>query len=229
MRFALCYASVAVVEAPKRDDRQVELARTRGVVKRFGAATAVRGVTCAFRSGEIHAVCGENGAGKSTLLKLVAGMTAPDAGEVTVGGGPLAPHTSREAIRRGVAMVLQHFALVPAFTVLENIVLGAEPTRAFGVLDLGAGRARATAIARDLGVALPLDARLETLGLGDRQRTEIARALFRDARLVILDEPTAVLTKTEAEALYATLRRLADRGKGVVVVTHKLDEVRAHA
>lgn len=220
---------MAVAGTPEREDREVELARTHGVAKRFGAVEAVRGVSCAFRSREIHAVCGENGAGKSTLLKLVAGMTAPDAGEVVVGGRPLDPHTSREAIRRGVAMVLQHFALVPAFTVLENIVLGAEPTRAFGVLDLGAARARAEAIARDLGVELRLDARIEGLGIGDRQRTEIARALFRDARLLILDEPTAVLTKAEAEALYATLRRLADRGKGVVVVTHKLDEVRAHA
>jgi simple sugar transport system ATP-binding protein len=199
------------------------------VEKRFGAIAAVRGVTCSFRGGEIHAVCGENGAGKSTLLKLVAGMLVPDAGEVLVGTTRLEPHTPREAIARGVAMVLQHFALVPAFTALENIVLGAEPTGAFGVIDRHAARARATKIASDLGAPLPLDARVETLGVGDRQRIEIARALFRDARLVILDEPTAVLTKTEATALYATLQRLVERGKGVVVVTHKMDEVRAHA
>jgi simple sugar transport system ATP-binding protein len=126
-------------------------------------------------------------------------------------------------------MVLQHFALVPVFTALENVVLGAEPASALGVLDLDAARKRADAVAKDLGAKLDWDARVETLGIGDRQRLEIARALFRDARLLILDEPTAVLTKTEAAALYATLRRLADAGKGIVVVTHKMDEVRAHA
>jgi ABC-type uncharacterized transport system ATPase subunit len=205
------------------------LARTSGVTKRFGALVAVRDVSCAFRAGEIHAVCGENGAGKSTLLKLVAGMLVPDAGEVFAFGAPLDPHTPREAIRRGVAMVLQHFALVPVFTALENIILGAEIASPVGVLDRAAARARATKVAKDLGVELPLDVLVETLGVGDRQRIEIARALFRDANLIILDEPTAVLTKTEAEGLYATLRRLADGGKGVVVVTHKMDEVRAHA
>ena len=208
---------------------KTELARARGVEKRFGAIVAVAGASCAFQSGEIHAVCGENGAGKSTLLKLVAGMLVPDDGEVSVNGSPLAPHTPGEAIRRGVAMVLQHFALVPVFTALENIVLGAEPTGAFGVVDRAVARTRAAKVAADLGVDLPLDALVETLGIGDRQRIEIARALFRDARLVILDEPTAVLTKAEVASLYATLRRLADGGKGIVVVTHKMDEVRAHA
>lgn len=208
----------------------VQLARVRSVDKRFGAIVAVRGVSCAFRSGEIHAVCGENGAGKSTLLKLVAGMLAPDSGVVEVSGTALSPHTPREAIRRGVAMVLQHFALVPVFTALENIVLGAEPTGRLGVLDEAAARARIATIATELGTTLPpLDTRVEDLGIGERQRIEITRALFRDARLVILDEPTAVLTKTEAAALYATMKRLAAAGKGIVVVTHKMDEVRAHA
>ncbi len=220
---------MAVAGALKGEGTERELARTRAVTRRCGAILAVRDVSCVFRSGEIHAVCGENGAGKSTLLKLVAGMLTPDAGEVVVGGRTLEPHTPREAIRRGVAMVLQHFALVPVFTALENIVLGAEPAGGLGVLDLAAARARAETIASDLGVVLPLDARVETLGIGDRQRIEIARALFRDARLVILDEPTAVLTKAEASALYGTLRRLANGGKGIVVVTHKMDEVRAHA
>jgi general nucleoside transport system ATP-binding protein len=204
------------------------LARVRSVEKRFGELIAVRDVTCEFNAAEIHAVCGENGAGKSTLLKLVAGMLVPDAGEVVVGAAQLEPHTPREAIRRGVAMVLQHFALVPAFTALENIILGAEPA-SLGILDTASARARAKAIAVELGVTLPLDARVESLGIGDRQRIEIARALFRDARLVILDEPTAVLTKTEAAQLYATVRRLAAAGKGIVVVTHKMDEVREHA
>jgi simple sugar transport system ATP-binding protein len=205
------------------------LARARAVSIRFGATIAVRGVSCEFHAGEIHAVCGENGAGKSTLLKLVAGMLVPDAGEIFVGDAPLIPATPREAIARGVAMVLQHFALVPVLTTLENIVLGAELTGPFGVLDRARARTRIEAIAADLGISLALDARVETLGIGDRQRIEIVRALFRDAKLLILDEPTAVLTKTEAAALYATVRRLADAGRGIVVVTHKMDEVRDHA
>lgn len=206
-----------------------ELARVVSVEKRFGDLVAVRRASCSFRAGEIHAVCGENGAGKSTLLKVVAGMLVPEAGHVEAFGEPLAPHTPREAIRRGIGMVLQHFALVPVFTALENVVLGAEPAGALGALDMAAARARAERVAKELGVDLPWDARVESLGVGDRQRLEIARALFRDAKLLILDEPTAVLTKGEASALYATLRRLADEGKGVVVVTHKMDEVRAHA
>jgi simple sugar transport system ATP-binding protein len=200
-----------------------------GVSKRYGDVVAVRPATVVFRAGRIHAVCGENGAGKSTLLKSVAGMVVPDTGHVEAFGSRLAPHTPREAIRRGVGMVLQHFALIPVFSALENIVLGAEPTSDLGVIDLATARRKASSIAKELGVALPLDATVDTLGVGDRQRLEIARALFRDAKLLILDEPTAVLTKGEAATLYATLRRLADAGTGVVVVTHKMDEVRTHA
>jgi simple sugar transport system ATP-binding protein len=199
------------------------------VEKRYGDIVAVRPATVEFQSGRIHAVCGENGAGKSTLLKIVAGMVVPDRGHVVAFGTRLAPHTPREAIRRGIGMVLQHFALIPVFTALENIVLGAEPASALGVIDLEKAREKARKVAADLGVELPLDATVESLGVGDRQRLEIARALYRDAKLLILDEPTAVLTKGEVASLYATLRRLANAGTGVVVVTHKMDEVRAHA
>jgi general nucleoside transport system ATP-binding protein len=207
-----------------------------GVNKRFGAIHAVRAASLAFERWRIHAVIGENGAGKSTLLRIAAGLLAPDPGsdarrgEVRVAGRRLEPHTPAEAIRRGVAMVQQHFALVEGFTALENIVLGAEPVRApFGRLDLAAARAKVAPITRELGAEIPLDAPVRSLGVGDRQRLEIARALYRQAEVVILDEPTAVLTPGEANALYVTLRRLADAGRAVVVVTHKLDEVRAHA
>ena len=200
-----------------------------GVSIRYGDIVAVRPASVNFRSGRIHAVCGENGAGKSTLLKIVAGMVVPDTGHVEAFGSRLAPHTPREAISRGIGMVLQHFALVPVFTALENIVLGAEAVSTFGVLDESAARRRAEAVGKELGVDLHLDATVATLGVGDRQRLEIARALYREAKLLILDEPTAVLTKGEVEALYKTLRRLADAGTGVVVVTHKMDEVRDHA
>lgn len=200
-----------------------------GLSKTYGDVRAVRGVSVAFEAGRIHAVVGENGAGKSTLLKMAAGVVTPDTGAVFVDGARLAPHTAASAIARGVGMVQQHFALVPVFTALENVMLGAEPVGALGRLDLARARAKITAVARELGADLPLDAPVETLGVGDRQRLEIARALYRDARILVLDEPTAVLTPGEADALYATLRRLADKGHAVVVVTHKLDEVRFHA
>ncbi len=220
---------LAAISTSSSADVSSVMARTKAVEKTYGDVCAVRPATVDFHAGRIHTVCGENGAGKSTLLKIVAGMVVPDSGSVEIFGAPLHPHSPREAIRRGVGMVLQHFALVPVFTALENIVLGAEPTNSFGVIDMAAARRDVEKVERDLGLRLPLDAAVETLGVGDRQRLEIARALYRDARLLILDEPTAVLTKGEATALYATLRRLADGGKGIVVVTHKMDEVRDHA
>jgi simple sugar transport system ATP-binding protein len=201
-----------------------------GIGKSFGPVCAVLGASVEFASGGIHAVVGENGAGKSTLLKIAAGILSPDAGQVRIDGRVLEPHTAAEAIGRGVAMVQQHFALIGTFTVLENLVLGAEPTRGvLGRIDLDAARDSAKRAMSDLGVELPLDAYVEDLGVGERQRIEIARALLRRARVLILDEPTAVLTPGEATALYATLRRLADAGRAIVVVTHKLDEVTAHA
>jgi simple sugar transport system ATP-binding protein len=197
--------------------------------KSYGAVRAVDGVSLSFEAGKIHAVVGENGAGKSTLLKMAAGIVVPDAGEVRVGGELLAPHTAAEAIRRGVGMVQQHFALVGVLSAIENIMLGAEPVKSLGRLDVARARARADAVAREMGVSLPWDAPAETLGVGDRQRLEIVRTLVREARVVILDEPTAVLTAGEVSQLYATLRRLADGGRAVIVVTHRLDEVRDHA
>jgi general nucleoside transport system ATP-binding protein len=199
------------------------------IAKRYQGVVAVRGVTVTFETGEIHAVVGENGAGKSTLLRIAAGVTTPDAGDVLIESRRLLPHTAREAIRRGVGMVQQHFALIPAFSVLENMVLGAETTRFGGRLDLATSRARAAKILTELGVVLPLDLQVERLGVGDRQRLEIARVLYRNARVLILDEPTAVLTPREAEALFGILRRLAISGRAVIVVTHKLDEVVTHA
>src|ERR1019366_3313053 len=200
-----------------------------GLGKSYGAVRAVDGVSLSFEHGKIHAVVGENGAGKSTLLKMAAGVVVPDVGEVRIGGELLAPHTAAEAIRRGVGMVQQHFALVGVLSAIENIMLGAEPVKGLGRLDVARARARADAVAREMGVSLPWDAPAETLGVGDRQRLEIVRTLVREARVVILDEPTAVLTAGEGSQLYATLRRLADGGRAVVVVTPRLDEVRDYA
>jgi simple sugar transport system ATP-binding protein len=197
--------------------------------KRFGAVQAVQAASLEVLSGRIHAVVGENGAGKSTLLKMAAGLLVPDNGEVKIERQSLRPHTPREAIRRGIAMVQQHFALVGVMTALENVVLGVEPVNRATLLDLRFARARMEGLCRELGITIPFDTRVDTLGIGDRQRLEIVRALYRDAKLLILDEPTAVLTHGEAEALYATLRRLAQSGRAIVVVTHKLGEVVDHA
>ena len=200
-----------------------------GLDKRFGPVHAVADVSLDFAAGRIHAVVGENGAGKSTLLRMAAGLVTPDAGLVSIDGVPLGPHNAREAIRRGVGMVQQHFALVGALTALDNVMLGAEPVGRWGRLDRSVAQSRAQRMADDIGAKISWQARVETLGVGDRQRIEIVRALSRDARIVILDEPTAVLTPGEAEVLYTLLRRLADAGRTVVVVTHRLDEVRDHA
>lgn len=207
----------------------VEALRLVGVGKTYGDVRALTNVTADIATGEVHAVVGENGAGKSTLLKIAAGIVMPDTGHVVIEGKRLAPHTAREAIRRGVGMVQQHFALVGVLSVLENIVLGAEPGSLFGRLDFKAAYPRARQLLTDLGFAFRMDTKVDLLGIGDRQRLEIARVLYKKARTIILDEPTAVLTAYEAHALYEMLQQLAHSGHAVVVVTHKLDEVVAYA
>jgi ABC-type uncharacterized transport system ATPase subunit len=197
--------------------------------RHYGAVRAVDEVSLAFEVGRIHIVVGENGAGKSTLMKMAAGLVVPDVGEVRIDGQRLTPHTAQQAIARGIGMVQQHFALVGVLSAIDNVMLGAEPVKGLGRLDVPRARERADAVAREMGVSFAWEAPVETLGVGDRQRLEIVRTLVREARVVILDEPTAVLTPGEAHQLYATLRRLADAGRAVVVVTHRLDEVRDHA
>jgi len=203
--------------------------RFEAVTRRIGDCIAVNAADATLSPGEIHAIIGENGAGKSTLLKLAAGVVAPTSGQVIVGESPLSPATPAEAIRRGVGMVHQHFMLVSAFTALENLMLGAEPTRGLGRLDSARARAKAQEIADRTGLHVPLDAVTETLSIGERQRLEILRVLYRGARALLLDEPTAVLSPLEADELYGTLRALADGGATIAVVTHRLDEVARYA
>jgi simple sugar transport system ATP-binding protein len=200
---------------------------------------AVDGVSLAFEAGRIHAVVGENGAGKTTLLRIAAGLLAPDEphgprespARVRLDGVALAlgSRAATSALHRGVSMVEQHFALVNALSALENVMLGAEPVRAFGRLDRASARAKAERVAREAGAVVDWDAPVARLGVGERQRLEIVRALVRDARVLVLDEPTAALIPAESVALYATLRRLAGAGHAIVVVTHRLDEVQQHA
>jgi len=221
-------APVPVRSEPDGSDGGVVL-ELEGVTRRFGALVAVADASLKLQPGEIHAIVGENGAGKSTLLKVAAGVLAPSAGRVSIGGRPLEPASAAEAIRRGVGMVHQHFMLVGAFRAIENLVLGSEPVKGAGRLDLDTASRRARSLMEASGLEVPLDAITDTLTVGERQRLEILRVLYRGAQALLLDEPTAVLSPIEAGELYATLRRLADEGRTVAVVTHRLDEVVRHA
>jgi simple sugar transport system ATP-binding protein len=198
----------------------------RGIEKRFGSVRANRGVSLTVAAGSIHGLVGENGAGKSTLMNLVYGLHRVDAGEMWIEGRPLAPRAPHEAIAAGVGMVHQHFMLVDDFTVLDNVLLGAE-----GGWSLrrgrGAARQELSRLAQGYGLEVPLEERVGDLAVGVQQRVEILKALYRGARLLILDEPTAVLTPREADALFGLLRRLRDEGRSVILVTHKLREVMA--
>ena len=199
-----------------------------GISKRFGAVQALDGVDLDLAPGRIHAVVGENGAGKSTLMQILAGHLASDAGRIAIDGADVEIRNARDATRLGIAMVHQHFMLFPSLTVAENLTIGLEPTRR-GLVDRAAARTVVLEQGARLGLAVDPDARVRSLSVGALQRVEILRALYRQARIVILDEPTAVLTPQEAERLFATIRALAAEGRTVVFVTHHLEEVRDHA
>ncbi|CAN5483655.1 ABC transporter ATP-binding protein [soil metagenome] len=196
----------------------------RGITKRFGSLVANDGVDLDVRVGEVHALLGENGAGKTTVMRIAYGLTQADAGQVLVEGRPLALRSPRDAIGAGIGMVTQHFALVGPMTVAENLALG----RATSLrLDLDSARRRAVEAAERFGMRLNPDARIDDLSVGQRQRVEILKALSRDCRVLILDEPTAVLVPSEVDALFETLRSLIAGGLSVVFISHKLAEVRA--
>lgn len=211
--------------APESADRAPHL-EVRGLTKRFGAVVANDGVDLTVERGSIHAVVGENGAGKTTLMRVVFGLEQPDAGEVRIEGTPAELASPQVAIARGVGMVQQHFQLIPGLTALENLVLGGEPRRRMA-LDRRAARARADELADRLQIRLDWDSPVERLSVGARQRLEIMRLLYRDARLLIFDEPTTVLTPGEVEDLFKVLRDLAAEGRTILFISHKLAEVLA--
>lgn len=200
----------------------------RGITKRFPGVLANDDVDFSASFGEVHALVGENGAGKSTLMNVLYGMHRPDAGEIRLSGQAVEIRSPHDSISRGVGMVHQHFMLVHAFTALENIMLGAEPVR-HGRTDYRSARERAFGICRRFELALDLDARVADLSVSAQQKTEILKALYREARILILDEPTSVLTPQESDSLLAMLRGMADNGMCVIVITHKLAEVMAHS
>jgi simple sugar transport system ATP-binding protein len=211
----------AVVEASSQAVPAVEL---RGITKRFPGVVANRDIDISVRRGDIHAIVGENGAGKSTLMKTLYGMHRPDEGTISIDGQDVVLHSPAAAIAAGIGMVHQHFLLADNLTVLENIVLGAEPSR-LGLLDRRTARRRIREISDSYGLGLRPDQLVEELGVGARQRVEIAKVLFRGARTLILDEPTAVLVPQEVNELFANLRGLTAEGLTVLFISHKLDEV----
>jgi ABC-type sugar transport system ATPase subunit len=200
------------------------LVELRDVSKRFGGVQAVDGVSLDLMPGTVHGLVGENGAGKSTLAKIVGGVHEPDAGTMLVDGEEVRFRSPRDALAAGIATIAQEIALVPARSVLENVFLGREPRR-LGVVERAALRRRWHALHERTGFGLDPDARVGTLRTADQQKVEIMRAVSRDARLILMDEPTASLTGDESERLLAIIAALAARGTAVVLVSHHLDEV----
>src|SRR5947199_2521166 len=202
----------------------------RGITKRFPGVVANDHVDFDVAGGEVHALLGENGAGKTTLSNILTGLYRPDEGEIVLSGRTVEFHSPRDAIDAGIAMVHQHFRLVTPFTVAENVVLGdhRDVGRTF-VLQTRAIERRVEELSERYGLAVEPRARIWQLSLGEQQRVEILKALYQDARILILDEPTAVLTPQEAEALFETIRAMADDGRTVIFISHKLHEVKAVA
>ncbi|RWR32966.1 ABC transporter ATP-binding protein [Sinirhodobacter populi] len=198
------------------------------VSKSFGTTRANDDISLTLAQGEIIALLGENGAGKTTLMSILSGHYTPDSGTIRVAGAVLPPGRPRMAIRAGIGMVYQHFSLAPNLTVLENVMTGTESLWSLRS-NTAAGRAKLLALSRKFGLAVDPDARLGDLSVGEQQRVEILKALYNDVRILVLDEPTAVLTNIEAEHLFATLKGMARQGLSLIFISHKLPEVMATA
>jgi ABC-type uncharacterized transport system ATPase subunit len=196
----------------------------RGITKVFPGTVANDHIDFDLRRGEVHALLGENGAGKTTLMNILYGLSKPDEGEIILNGERITFSSPKDAIERGIGMVHQHFMLIPVMTVAENIVLGVEPSDK-GFLDYDAARVRVRELARRFGFQIDPDARIEDIGVGQQQRVEILKALYRNAGILILDEPTAVLTPQEATEFFGILETLKREGISIIFISHKLNEV----
>ena len=196
-----------------------------GITKRFPGVVANDDIKLSVAEGEIHAICGENGAGKSTLMKILYGMQPPDSGTIKIHGQAVELNSPAQAIDLGIGMVHQHFMLADQLTVLENVILGAEPMRSFGRIDFAAGREHLDEVGRAYGLDINAHDLVETLEIGERQRVEIIKVLYRGAKILILDEPTAVLVPQEVDELFRNVRELKASGATILFIDHKLDEV----
>jgi ABC-type uncharacterized transport system ATPase subunit len=203
----------------------VPVLELRSITKRFPGVVANDHIDLELERGEVHALLGENGAGKSTLMNVVYGLYRPDEGEILIEGKPVSIGSAREAIKHGIGMVHQHFMLIPVMTVAENIVLASEPTHAGVLLDYDEAVRRVRELSDQFGLAVDPEAHVQDIGVGQEQRVEILKALYRGAHILILDEPTAVLTPHEALELFEIVRGLKEQGKTIVFITHKLKEV----
>jgi simple sugar transport system ATP-binding protein len=201
----------------------------RGITKRFGDLVANDSISLRVESGEIHALLGENGAGKSTLMNIVYGLLAPDEGKILVDEKEITINSPLDALAAGIGMVHQHFMLIPVFTVAENIVLGHEKVKGLGFLDLEGAKREIVRVSADFNFDVDPDALIEDLPVGIQQRVEIIRALIYNAKVLILDEPTAVLTPQETDELLRNMRKLRDQGTAIIFITHKLREVQEAA
>src|SRR5947208_10262928 len=196
----------------------------RGITKQFPGVLANDAIDLDLARGEVHALLGENGAGKSTLMNILYGLYKPDEGEIAVRGKTVTFGSAKDAIDSGIGMVHQHFMLIPVMTVAENIVLASEPTKAGVLLDYGAARRRVHELSQSFNFALDPDARVANITVGQQQRVEILKALYRQADILILDEPTAVLTPQEAHELFEILKKLKAEGLSIIFISHKLNE-----
>jgi len=212
-------------EAARGPASAIPAIRMSGIEKTFGDTVALRGATFEVMPGEIHALVGENGAGKSTLMRVLGGLIKPDAGRVEVNGRDVTDWSTNDAISAAIGIVHQHFMLVPTLSVAENLVLGCEPKTRGIALDYKRAADDVRKLSSDTGLVIEPERLVSDLSVGEAQRVEILKVLFRGARILILDEPTAVLSPPEVRELWAVLRRLRDNGDTIVLITHRLDEV----